>query len=449
MSEGFESQLRDHLASVDSAPVTGSGAMAAAVARATRRMHRRRRAAFAVASVVVVATVGIVVWSTRHDSSGLVVSGVDSTPLIAPEVTRTTAAPSTTTAFVPANGCVTLPADPRGAPFAPFVVWTGHEAISVGGFDAKNAPVAGASAYDPVAGTWRTIANPPNGWDRVNALVVWTGTKMLIIGGQTPDGLQPMQSAIAYAPAADAWTIASPPCGSLSNRTPSAWTGTELLAWPSDTGCASSSSTPVAYNPTTNTWRELARPPIVSRDRGASVWTGTEWIVWGGSTVKEEVGDGAAYNPSTNTWRVLATSPLSPRRVRAVWTGTEMLMAAGSSGGDRQTGNNEMALGDGAAYNPTTDTWRSIASGPGHPGFAPLWTGRQMIMFAKRSAFVYDNTTGQWIDNCCDETDAMGSQSGNAPVWTGSIMLLIGSAGPTIGGAAFTPPAPVAPTSTT
>jgi hypothetical protein len=448
MSEDFESQLRSHLASVDGAPVTGSGAMAAAVARVTRRKHRRRQVAFAVASVAVVATVGVVVWSTRPDTSGLVVSGIDSTPLTLPKASSTTAVPGSSTTLSPANSWATLPADPRGAPFAPFVVWTGHEAITVGGSDARKAPVAGASAYDPATRSWRTLADPPNGWERVNALVAWTGAKMLIIGGQTPDGAQSMHSAIAYSPVADEWTIASPPCGSLNNRTPSDWTGTELLAWPADTGCASSSSTPVAYNPTTNTWRELARPPIVSRDQSASVWTGTEWIVWGGSTSKAELGDGAAYNPSTNSWRVLATSPLSPRRVRAVWTGTEMLIAAGSSGGDRQTGNGELALADGAAYNPTTDTWRPIASGLAHPGFTPLWTGSEMIMFAKRGAAVYDAASDQWSDNCCNETDATGSQSGDTPVWTGSVMLLIGTTDPKVGGAAFTPPAPVVSTST-
>ena len=148
--------------------------------------------------------------------------------------------------------------------------------------------------------------------------------------------------------------------------------------------------TPIAYDPATDSWRELAAPPIERRQQAASVWTGTEWIVWGGTTGDKEFDDGAAYDPTSDTWRPLPDSPLSPRRVRGAWTGTELIVVAGSTGGEPVTGNGEFAHADGAAYDPATDTWRSLTSGPAHPGFVPMWTGSQMIMIAKGAASVYD-----------------------------------------------------------
>ena len=81
-------------------------------------------------------------------------------------------------------------------------------------------------------------------------------------------------------------------------------------------------------------WSMMASEPIVPGPRlGAVViWTGRELIVWGGSggSAKAPVlyGDGASYDPMTNTWHMLAPSPLSPRSyASAVWTGKELVIS--------------------------------------------------------------------------------------------------------------------------
>jgi hypothetical protein len=103
----------------------------------------------------------------------------------------------------------------------------------------------------------------------------------------------------------------------------------------------------------------MAAAPIGGREAAASVWTGTELLVWGGSD-PAVLADGAAYDPTTNTWRTIAPSPLSARaRATAVWTGHEMLVWGGSP-----TASGVSGLLDGAAYDPGTDTWRSIAPAP-------------------------------------------------------------------------------------
>ena len=134
---------------------------------------------------------------------------------------------------------------------------------------------------------------------------------MLLIGGDNPDGSLLVSYGEAYDPATDVWrVIASPPVGFVTDRSPAAWTGRELLVWPGDGGGSTMEITPIAYDPATDSWRELAAPPIERRQQAASVWTGTEWIVWGGTTGDRELDDGAAYDPTSGTWRATSRLPV-------------------------------------------------------------------------------------------------------------------------------------------
>lgn len=71
-------------------------------------------------------------------------------------------------------------------------------------------------------------------------------------------------------------------------------------------------------------------------------------------------------------WSPLPTSPLSPRAlVTMVWTGSEVIVVGGTSSDCQalQTGcEPSPALADGAAYNPATRRWRTIAHAPAGVG---------------------------------------------------------------------------------
>ncbi len=446
MADPFESRLREHLSSVDRAPVLGPDSLAAASERAAIRLRRRRGAGVAIASAALVSGASLVAWSNRPQSSDVVISREvsDAAPAATepgpPEAvaTSTTTVPTSTVAA--SSTWTAIAPDPRGITFSPSVVWTGDEALVAGGVDAAGLPRTGAVAYDPVTDRWRTLADSRGGSGRINPLVAWTGKDMLVIGGDNPDGSLLVSFGEAYDLAADAWRlIASPPVGFITERSPAAWTGSELLVWPWDGGGSTMEISPIAYDPVDDIWRDLAAPPIARRQQAASVWTGTEWIIWGGTTGDTEFDDGAAYDPESDTWRVIADSPLSPRRVRGSWTGEELIVVAGSTGGEPVTGNGELALADGAAYDPVAGTWRALTPGPAHPGFVPLWTGRLLVMLAKGNAFVYDVASDQWLDECC--VGESGTAGVGTPVWTGSAVLAIGSNDSGIGGAMLTPPA--------
>jgi hypothetical protein len=130
---------------------------------------------------------------------------------------------------------------------------------------------------------------------------------------------------------------------------------------------------------------QLPKAPLAARRDPAAVWSGRELIVWGGwagnQAASQAFADGAAYNPETGRWRTLAPAPLSPRSApAAVWTGREMVVWGGNDPARGRAGN---ALLDGAAYNPVSDSWRRIASAPAGSarsfGKAVLAQGRMVV----------------------------------------------------------------------
>lgn len=134
-------------------------------------------------------------------------------------------------------------------------------------------------------------------------------------------------------------------------------------------------------------WQPLPPAPIDGRSSAYSVWTGHEMLIWAGDDETQALGgpfvepgqryDGAAYNPSTHTWRRIAAAPFpiaNDVKPVAVWTGTEMLVFGARS-----------SLADTAAmaYNPATNRWRVLATPP--PGLnlfqaSAVWAGHQALI---------------------------------------------------------------------
>jgi hypothetical protein len=89
------------------------------------------------------------------------------------------------------------------------------------------------------------------------------------------------------------------------------------------------------------------------------VWTGDELVVWGGTNADGCLGNGAAYRPTDNTWRTLAAAPISPRAdFASVWTGEELIVWSGYT--TRHNGSIVEDQIDGAAYNPYRNSWRLL-----------------------------------------------------------------------------------------
>ncbi|MBI2168652.1 MAG: hypothetical protein HYU28_04000 [Actinobacteria bacterium] len=151
-------------------------------------------------------------------------------------------------------------------------------------------------------------------------------------------------------------------------------------------------------------WTLVAPSPLSPRFGHSAVFTGAEFLVWGGANGDDGFADGAAYDPTTDTWRTIAPAPIQPRQDHvAVWTGTEMIVWGGAwnplnpppsdFGGSCTSEGAPMrnclqVFTDGAAYNPETDTWRSIAPALEVSGYEGLsvgtWTGDEIVIVGRR-----------------------------------------------------------------
>jgi hypothetical protein len=155
----------------------------------------------------------------------------------------------------------------------------------------------------------------------------------------------------------------------------------------------------MVYYPPSASWAALADAPIEARAEHVAVWTGTESIVWGGQLSEGVwVTDGAAYDPSTGQWRTIAPSPLPPDRYAAVWTGSEMVVVGGGE-----------ATVTGAAYDPATDSWRMITPPPvALVRYQLVWSGQWVLAVGGERtgeaahqqfrALAYNPVTDAWLD---------------------------------------------------
>lgn len=139
------------------------------------------------------------------------------------------------------------------------------------------------------------------------------------------------------------------------------------------------------YNPFTDTWTPMAASPLSGRLDERAVWSDREVIIWGGTQRFEglgQLGDGAAYDPVSDSWRVLSPAPLTGRYGHgAVWTGRQMIVWGGS---DEITGDNLPGLlQDGASYDPASNAWTPLPPSPlaARYGQVAVWTGEELIVW--------------------------------------------------------------------
>jgi hypothetical protein len=118
--------------------------------------------------------------------------------------------------------------------------------------------------------------------------------------------------------------------------------------------------------------------------------------VWGGEVNGHTAipkSDGAALDPATSKWRTMAPTSVAQRGMAlTLWTGQEMLVIGGTTtlGGP--------PANDGA-YDPTADGWRVLPPRP--PGLTGtlvgVWDGREaLVLSSSRQAAAYDPAPNQW-----------------------------------------------------
>jgi hypothetical protein len=174
------------------------------------------------------------------------------------------------------------------------------------------------------------------------------------------------------------------------------------------------------FDPATNSWQSL-RGKLPG---GIIVWTGQEAIGWGGGCCGDASADGAAYSPSTRSFRKLARSPLAPNQhPLGAWTGRELVLSV--SGTDPEGKPYPARYARTAAYNPVTKSWRRLAPAPAHGG-AAVWDGRELVVVGAgangRTALALNPATNRWRVLAPSPAPAGGASA----FWTGTRLLLWG-----------------------
>jgi hypothetical protein len=337
-----------------------------------------------------------------------------------------------------------LPKGPLGPRNGHTATWTGREMVIWGGisdFDAE--PSTDGAAYDPAGGTWRKVPGAPI-TARYEARSYWTGQEMVIFGGASAEG-DTLADGAAWNPATNTWrAIPASPLGPRDGAV-EVWAGDRLVIWSGNTVAppeASEDFLPevkgdgAAYVPATNRWVAIGPAPIPPRSAAQAAWTGSRLIISGGEGAEDARSDGAALDPITGAWSPIAARPEADScsggmACTGVWTGTVVLFPASAQ-----------------AYDPAADRWSVIAAAPGRaapaPGEPAVWTGRQLLAWgvpgvdddpsADDAADTGDGpvpAVGASYDPVSDRwetipTGPLASRVFHTAVWTGDAMLIWG-----------------------
>lgn len=178
-------------------------------------------------------------------------------------------------------------------------------------------------------------------------------------------------------------------------------------------------------------WKPLAATGAPSaRRRPSVVWTGSKMIVWGGYVDGQPffLGDGAAYEPATDTWSPLSAvnAPSAREGHVALWTGSKMVVWGGA---DLQA----MSL-QGAVYDPSTDTWTPMStSGQPTPRVlhSMVWTGKRVAVWGgiagqspQGTGGLYDPETDTWT--ALPQAGAPSQRFGQSGVWAYDRLIVWG-----------------------
>jgi hypothetical protein len=182
------------------------------------------------------------------------------------------------------------------------------------------------------------------------------------------------------------------------------WTEAALVVWGGNenSGDAPHADDGWTLDPGTLEWRRIAPAPLAPRSWAGGVWTGDEVIVWGGSSGgwpgEDQLSDGAAYDPEQDRWRSIAPSPLDAvAPAVSVWTGTEAIFWGSLEDG---------VVATGAAYDPEFDRWRVLPAAPDdlRQAVVGTWTGEEVVVLGghdrqneyQAASLAYDSIGDRW-----------------------------------------------------
>lgn len=133
-------------------------------------------------------------------------------------------------------------------------------------------------------------------------------------------------------------------------------------------------------------WSKLPPSPLGKRTYPVVAWAGRELLEFGGLHNKHITGDGAAFDPATGRWHSIASigSDSGFLAAPSVWTGRQLFVGNESCPQPRSGGGTSASCWPRAGlYNPITNRWTHIrlpGSLDGIDVLSVVWTGRDVIV---------------------------------------------------------------------
>jgi hypothetical protein len=310
------------------------------------------------------------------------------------------------------NRWTTMSPSPLSAREDSASVWTGHLALFWGGqsvsTDSLSSPSSNGASYNPSTNRWAPLPTSPLS-PRVGATALWTGTEAIVIGGQGPT-TQASQSfsdrtetdGATYNPTTRTWArLPAFPTNGLGvpYSTTAAWTGHELIVWSNfqtttPTGVnrtqTRSNELGATWRPGQKSWRRLPAPPtLVFTGNATSTWLDGRDVLTGGtgcfgamSCSASLTGAAQSFNPVSNTWQASPSAPIFIHPDLVVSTGTSLVLIDENSeiGGPGFSFN----PGDGFVFDPTTNKITALPPVPTGiigPSSSVAWTGRSLLLW--------------------------------------------------------------------
>jgi N-acetylneuraminic acid mutarotase len=308
-----------------------------------------------------------------------------------------------------------------------------------------------AYLFNPLLNTWTAQPAPPSGnpAPRFSHTMVSTGASAVVWGGggYSEDFTERLTFSDGgiFTPATGTWADAT---SSLPRSSATAvWTGSALLVWGGNdlTGPLASGA---RYDPVSDTWTTLSTAGAPSaRNSHSMTWAPElgKMLVWGGFDGSNALGDGAYYDPATNTWSPAGNfnPPTARHSHSCVWDGSSFIIWGGVSG--------STVRNDGRRLFPATNLWSADLPATGAPSIrhshTALWDGTQMIVWGgisggsrRSTGGRYDPATGTW--SAITTTQAPQARYFHSAVWSGTEMIIFGgnvSSGATATGHAYHP----------
>ncbi|GLI02240.1 Kelch repeat-containing protein [Phytohabitans aurantiacus] len=299
----------------------------------------------------------------------------------------------------PGEGWRELAGSPLSPRHAALGLWTGTEALIVGGADdaicppnadcaADPTPLADGAALDPATGKWRRIADAPVPFSWGQGVVV--GTSAYILPSQ---GRQVLEYRIGE----DRWTLVQVPFK------PDSWyqllaAGGRLVAYSGSDETVESPD--YVLDAATGAWRELpADPQGRSYDR-TMAWTGRELVLFDKKLVpnpgqnEPSLTRAAALDLATGTWRLLPNSQILYTAPWLLSDGKLVNPTLGDADGG-EVGNWGRAYPNGGILDPATGQWAALPERPGGGETSGARSATSAIFTGLRGS-VLDTTTGTW-----------------------------------------------------